>query len=241
MNTTRLVLRVIRKHVAQCAVVAAIAFNALPVSANVGPVYIAGEQISPNTKTNVVLERETIDILLSPMSAQVVCDFYLRNTGDTETLTLAFPGKDETEGDFRNQTMKDFSVAVNGSRITTTYQSDFKRNPNAVIHTVSEQYGWYVWESTFPSNRNIHIQITYTALNHNLGFTNNPYGGFRYILATGRLWKDTIGSLDITVRLSDMEVCQITDFRPKNGEVHPDQSMKWHFENFEPDENSKRH
>ncbi len=111
------------------------------VLANVGPVFISGEQIEANMATQVVLERETIDILLSPMSAEVVCHFYLRNTGETEHLTLAFPGKDIQEGDIHNRTMNNFAVSIDGHQISTAYQTHFTRSPQAHMQTISSRYG----------------------------------------------------------------------------------------------------
>lgn len=204
------------------------------VLANVGPVFIAGEQIEANTSTDVVLERETIEVILSPMSARVVCNFYLRNTGEMERLTLAFPGKDGQEGDIQNRTMKDFVVSINGQQIPTTYQHQFKRSSHTLIHGVSERYGWYTWEHIFPADEQVHIRISYTALNHNFGFTYNPYGDFVYILATGSLWKDSVQRIDVVVRFAEMDICQITDFAPQTGTINLDKSLTWHFEDVEP-------
>jgi tetratricopeptide (TPR) repeat protein len=203
--------------------------------ANVGPVFIAGKQIEANNATHVVLERETIDVILSPMSAHVVCNFYLKNTGATETLTLGFPGKDEDEGDMQNRTMKDFVVMMNDAEVETSYQQDFDRTSPEHPYRDFGRYGWYLWENTFQAGEYTHIKISYTALNHNFGFTYNPYGDFVYILATGSLWKDSIHSIDIVVRFADMDICQITDYHPQHGRVNLDKLLTWHFEDIEPD------
>jgi hypothetical protein len=205
-----------------------------PVLANVGPVTLVGEQIEANLATNVVLEKETIDVRLSPMSAKVVCHFYLRNTGAAEHLTLGFPGKDVREKDDQNRTMEDFAVEVNDRKVRTTYQSHFSRSSQSLMHTISEQYGWYIWKGVFPADEVVHICISYTAINHNFGFTFNPYGDFVYVLATGSFWKEVIHQLDINVQFADMHVCQMTDFVPKSGTVKADKSLSWHFEELEP-------
>jgi len=212
-----------------------------PVRANVGPVYIVGEQIEANLATNVVLEKETIDVLLSPMSAKVVCHFYLRNTDAAERLTLAFPGKDVREEDIYEHTMKNFLVEINNVKVPAKYQSEFTRSSQALMYTLCGEYGWYIWEGAFPADEVVHICISYTAVNHNFGFTFNPYGNFVYVLATGSFWKDAIQQLDITVQFSGMHICQVTDFVPQPGAVNPDMSMSWHFKDLEPTWESNLH
>ncbi len=62
-----------------------------------------------------------------------------------------------------------------------------------------------------------------------------------YIVATGSFWKDAIQHLDITVQFTDMHICQVTAFAPESGSVNLDQSLTWHFENFEPTWESNIH
>jgi tetratricopeptide (TPR) repeat protein len=210
-------------------------------TSDVGPIRIIGKQIEFEDSTNVILERETVDILLSPGSAEIVCNFYLRNTGEPETLHIAFPGGDadrftDKERIYYRET-KDFQVQVNDQHIATDYIKDYQNFTRTVLAD-SGWYGWYTWESVFPSNEEVHIIVSYTALHRNMGFTYNPYGDFEYILSTGSLWKGNIGTADISLRLQDMDICQITDFAPQNGSVHLDKTIQWHLVNFEPDPQS---
>ncbi len=208
--------------------------------ADVGPVYILGEQIVANTASNVVLERETVEITLHPLNAEVVCHFYLRNTGEKEHLLLAFPGKSEEDDDRRGDihadwNMKSFQVQMNHQKVSTTYISNSKNYKNGIIQAISRFSGWYIWGWTFSPHQLVHIQISYTAFDRSHSYPINPYGHFRYYLSTGSFWKGPIGDVQVTVRFAEMNIWQVNDFSPRQGQVNADQSISWHFTNIEPD------
>lgn len=200
---------------------------------DVGPITIIGESIELKNSTNVELVSEEIEITLRPGSANVLCDFYLRNTGKEEVVQIAFPGGEaESMGDeiwYRGT--KDFRVFINDKEIKTIYH---KQPPDSS----REWYGWYTWATQFGASQSLHIRVTYKSTNRNFGYTYNPYGDFTYILETGANWAGKISEAKISIKFEDMDICQVTDFSPSNGVVNLNKTITWDLRNFEPDNSS---
>lgn len=204
------------------------------VYANVGPVSIEGKKIELQSGTNIELLTEDVRVTLRSSSAAVVCDFYLSNTGESETINMAFPGGDAKrtyKDEIHYYETSDFEVFLDGRKLNHTYHKDPPSTDEAWD-------GWYTWQMRIPAGREFHVRVHYTALNPAIGYTYNPYGLFKYILSTGRFWKNRIKDARVTVSFEHMDISQVTDFSPSNGTVNLDKTITWHFSDLEPNAES---
>lgn len=216
-----------------------------PVLADVSPPEPPSgtDPIPGNETTNVRMVAETVLISIdadSPLDSgdgKVSATFTMRNLGDTdEQMDVRFP-LDQTIGwgnlcdtSFFYPTISDLKVKVNGNAVSTqiTYQ------PVPVI-TEKEPYPtitipcWANFPVSFPTGKDVIIQVTYTA---------QPYdsGGYHYsyVLITGAGWKDTIGSADIIFEVPyELNETNFTSCFPKDCTIDTSK-VQWHYEDFEP-------
>jgi hypothetical protein len=123
--------------------------------------------------------------------ALVTADFTMHNTGSQdETMDVRFPisGNDGFEN---YPEISDFKASVNGSAVST--QRTTGKDPFGFDDSVP----WAAFAVTFPAGKDTDIQVTYSL--EASGFAPNIW--YYYIFSTGAGWKDSIGSVKLTVRL----------------------------------------
>jgi len=167
--------------------------------------------------------------------AKVKADFTMRNQGSTsESMSVRFPLA-SNNGFGEIPEIENLSVEVNGSLVVTRriLQEDPMWRGDAVP--------WAEFDVTFPPNQDVNILVTYLLE----GTGEYPYAAFYYIFRTGAGWKDSIGSADLIVRLPYQASAQNVIFDEHTGwsfttpgGVIGGQEIRWHFENFEPDQSN---
>lgn len=152
---------------------------------------------SENTQVRMVSETVNIDVLPdTPLNslgrAKVTADFTMRNLGSQdELMTVRFPlGHDEGYPSWKNIT--DLAVKVNNRAVSTKV---VKSNGDNSDFGMGSSSPWAVFEVSFPTNKDVSLQVTYTLE----AGGEMPFVQFDYIFATGAGWKDTIGSATLNV------------------------------------------
>jgi len=153
---------------------------------------IPGEEV---TQVRMVWESVLIDVPLNPEgslgTANVTAEFHMQNLSDvSETLNVRFP-LSANDGRFNYPEILDFQVTVDGQPVA-----------GYPITLQDPAYGddpvqWTEFEVTFPPGVEVVIVVTYTLQ----GTGEYPYVSYVYLLHTGAGWKDTIGTVNVTVRL----------------------------------------
>jgi hypothetical protein len=173
--------------------------------------------------------------------AYVTATFTMRNLGDQEEkMDVRFPlyYKWNTECNFDfwyfGPSIADFQALVDGVPVESTISYE--------TFTINDAYGtpvnytvacWANFPVTFPIDRDVIIQVTYTAEPYQHGYAGaNIYS---YILVTGAGWKDTIGTADIIIQMPyELNHFNFFSCWPKECEINGTQVV-WHFEDLEPD------
>lgn len=216
------------------------------VRADVAPPYNPpGSNPEPDSETTqvrmaaetVVIEVRADSIPNSLGSARLTADFTMHNTGsEDEKLAVRFPiSADNGRGEYPE--IKNLSIKVNGSPI------NYRRvNYPEVQYPNTELLPWAEFDVTFPAGQDVPIQVAYDLS----GSGYPPYTAFYYILQTGAGWKDTIGSADIILRLpypaNEQNVAfhtQIGWAETTDGGTIQGNEVRWHYENFEPGDDSE--
>jgi hypothetical protein len=214
------------------------------VHADVAPPYYPpgvnpqpGEEV---TQVRMVVETVVIDVLkdITPQSlgqAHVTADFTMRNLGTRdESMAARFPIS-VNDGRWNYPELNNLLVKVNGKQI------QYRRADYPELETPNgDPVPWAEFDITFPAGEDVSIHIEYDLQ----GTGYYPFTAFYYILTTGAGWKDTIGSADIILRLPYEADPQnvILDFEigwgtTTSGGVMQGNEVRWHFEDFEPDQN----
>jgi hypothetical protein len=160
-----------------------------PPGANPGP----GSQ---TTQVRMAAESVVIDVQAKAPTgslgqALVTADFTMHNTGSqNETMDVRFPisGNDGFEN---YPEISDFQASVNGSAVNT------HRTTGKDPFGYDDSVPWAAFAVTFPAGQDTNIRVTYSL--EASGFTPNIW--YYYIFSTGAGWKESIGSVKLTVRL----------------------------------------
>jgi hypothetical protein len=229
-----------------------------PVKADGAPPPSAvGSDLYPNENaTKVRMESETVVITIPETSdysfghSIVTATFYMRNLGDeTETMQARFPMNmsdykpyfeahwgQEYCGDSYMSSIENLVVTVNGKEAKTTISTETRENWTVRSETpVYTTYNcWAYFDVTFPPGEQVIIQVDYkvggTTTKSNLII-------YKYILQTGIGWYDTIGTADILVQLPYEANDRFVQFLGPENYVMDENTIRWHFEDFEPEEN----
>lgn len=218
-----------------------------PVRADIAPPdFPSGANPVPEgevTQVRMMAETVTLELLsaaspyapVSPAMARTTAVFTMQNMGETaETMRVRFPLTYWSyQGDPYNENLeiRDFAVKVNG--VTAPYQRAVQADPSNPNNTLP----WAEFQVTFPPGERVDISVNYQS-----DATGElSYAVFRYTLATGAGWKDTIGSVDIIVRLPYTASEENVVFDPWVGFGDPTpgatfsgNEARWHFDELEP-------
>ena len=206
-----------------------------------------GSGVIPGQETTQVrMMAETVQIVLPDASAYdnwqaaATAKFTMRNLGDSaESMAVRFPmfmtenysGAEAGCTFFRTTypAIQKFQVLVNAE------PANFRLVYN---QTSDPRPCWAEFQASFPPGKDVKIEVRYQIQGQLYGHGVTNYLGFPYILTTGRAWQGTIGSADITIGLpyplSDLNVMDISP----GGQISGNE-VRWHFEDFEPQNNTE--
>jgi len=171
-----------------------------------------GSNISPDgetTQVQMVNERVVINVQMGLLEydgnqydgvrdyAVVTCHFLMRNHGSTdERLKVRFPlAEPYGMGDgWGNQPeIGDLRIKVDGA--AREYHRELM--PNDFDTFTGELIPWAVFDVSFPAGKEVEIDLAYTSKAS--GY--RPLAEFKYILETGKGWKDDIETAEIVVNM----------------------------------------
>ena len=230
---------------------------AAPVRADIAPPQppLGADLVPGLENTQVRMQAETVRIELPSSSpsdnwqASVSATFKMRNLGSSaESMPVRFPMfmTEEYAGlqagcpypDTNYPAIQDFRALVED------VPAEVKIIPAALDHfengttTTVQKPCWAEFQVTFPAGQDLKIEVRYRIQGQLFGHGETNYLGFPYILTTGAGWQGSIGSADISLVLpypaSDLNVYDIS----KGGQIQ-DGEVRWHFEDFEPDLNTR--
>jgi len=210
-----------------------IAPPSFPPGSNPGPE-------TEGTQVRMMAETVVIDVLGNTPSgslgrAKVTADFTMRNLGSAaESMGVRFPiSSNNGFGEYPE--IKDLQIFVNNKSVATRRISEVDPLWD------SDPVPWSVFNVNFPPNEDVQIRVTYTLE----GMGEYPYVAFFYIFHTGAGWQGTIGSADLIVRLpyeaNPHNVIfddQIGWSSTTPGGVINGREVRWHFEDFEPEQSN---
>ncbi len=199
---------------------------------------------SESTQVRMVAETVTLRVLSSPSvnypgQAKTEAVFMMRNLGQAEEkMEVRFPltfFNNQSDGFGNFPEIPDIQILVNGKAVSThRIEADFT-NPGGGI--TFSRAPWAAFNVSFPPGEDVIITVKYMAN----GYGYEPYFALRYILETGAGWNDTIGTVDIIVKLpyeanpKNVVVDETTGFSTTTaGAQFSDSEVRWHFENLEP-------
>ena len=203
------------------------------------PAHPPGSSLEPGAETTQVrMLAETVLIEVQASAPQgslgqahVTADFTLRNLGtESETMAARFP-IGASDGFFAVNQLSDLQVRLNGKAASTRPITG--EDP----YGSSELVPWVEFDVTFPPAQDVQAQVKYT-----LEATGEyPFVWFKYILASGAGWRDSIGSADLIVRLpyeaNDQNVLTDPDqtyYSTSPGGSFAGDAITWHHDDLEP-------
>jgi len=233
--------------IAALCVLAGSLFGYTPAKADIAPPEAPpGANILPGSEaTQVRMLAETVTLSVSKThpegiqgQALVHAVFTMRNTGASdESMEVRFPltfwnGLSDGWGNFPEIT--DITVKIDGRSVST--RKIYTENPSRFE---DKPVPWAAFDVTFPAAKDVTVEVSYTGP----GTGEFPNVAFRYILETGAGWKDTIGSVDIIVRLPYEASEHNVVYDPQTGfsattpgSVISGHEVRWRYDNLEPTE-----
>ncbi len=212
------------------------------------PDWTPGANPEPGAETTQVrMEAETVILDIQPRPrterhpawTKVSAEFTLRNLGTTaEKMAVRFPlttlGGDGFGG---FPEISDLTATVNGKTVKVLRKTETYTDSSN--HTT--EIAWGAFEVTFPPGEAVNLKVNYTL--EGVGYY--PTVEFKYLLQTGAGWKDTIGTVDLYVRLPyDVSSENVVYYdlgywtSTTGGGVSSGNEIHWHYEELEPDESS---
>jgi hypothetical protein len=203
------------------------------------PAQPPGSNPQPGSEsTQVRMLAETVLIDVQPTApakslgqAHVTASFTMHNQGDSpETMAVRFPVS-ASDGYFSYPTTKDLQVKVDNKTVPTRdIQGEDPYHSSTPVP-------WAEFDVSFPPGQDVQIQVAYTLE----ASGEYPFVWFKYILSTGAGWKDTIGSVDLIVRLPYPASDQNFLYDPGSsyssttpGGVISGNDIRWHYDDLEP-------
>jgi tetratricopeptide (TPR) repeat protein len=164
--------------------------------------------------------------------AHVTADFTMRNLGQAvESMAVRFPIS-ASDGWFNFNELRDLQVKVDDRSVST------RRISGEDPYGSSSEVPWAEFDVDFPAGSDVQVEVRYTLE----ASGEYPFVWFKYILASGAGWKDSIGSADIIVRLpyaaNNQNVLLEDDegyFGTTRGGSISENEIRWHYEDLEPE------
>lgn len=193
--------------------------------ANSPPLIMEGSTAFPINSDHIVLEKEAINIKYGKDKHNVEVVFYFYNTGPETDLQIGFPNVANY-----GETLYDFKAYQYPDEI----EYEVEKKQSGILPGL-DQYMYesmYAWTMHFEEGERKALLVTYKF--HNTTLSENDYGSAGYILKTGALWKDKIGSIDVYVEFPEKAAYHEITASP-SGYFYNGSGIEWHFEDIEPD------
>lgn len=191
------------------------------------------EGVFPVNEKDVIMESEEITVDLE--KNKVECIFVFHNTGKSKNVYMGFPGKlsHEEDGsgltDAANLELKNFKTFVKGKELPVTYEKSTK-NIDGETSGKLKYSEYYTFTVPFEAGEKVTVRNTYDFI-PTYDSMGTVYSG--YVLKTGAMWKDTIGSAKVTFKLGKIKPYQIEKLKP-GGFKFVGNNIVWERTNFEP-------
>lgn len=241
------------KHIKLLPIIMLVLFLSLftPITAHADiapPEQPPGASIVPggeSTQVRMVAETVTLTVLPKPSANQLaqaatVADFTMRNlSAETETMQARFPltfWNDRDDGFGKFPEISNIQIFVDGKQVSTHRIDANFSNAGGIAY---QQAPWAAFDVSFPPATDVKITVKYTT--NGYGYADGPNAVFRYVLETGAGWNGTIGSADVIIKLpypateENAPDAESMGFgRTTPGMQRIDDTVRWHFEDFEP-------
>lgn len=193
--------------------------------ANSPPLVMKGSTAFPINSDHIVLEKETINIKYGKETHSVEVVFHFHNMGPETILQIGFPNVANY-----GESLYGFKAFQYPDRI----EYEVEEKPGGQM-TGFDQYMYermYSWTMHFKEGEKKALLVTYQF--HNTTMGEKDFGNASYILKTGALWKDKIGSIDVTVEFPEKAAYHEITASP-SGYFYNGSGIEWHFKDIEPD------
>ena len=188
--------------------------------------------ILDDTRTNISMIEEIINITLHSSHFEVTVDFTFYNDGPSEKILLGFPvnmSNFNTKIPENWNSIIEFESYINGKLITEYFIKDeinnligeIVRDNNELIVGFNENNSgshldvtrWFIREVVFSGNSYTYSRVTYKSPYYNRNF----FGGggvtlAKYIYGTGRSWKGNIGKMTVFLNHGDNRRVEYINF-----------------------------
>ncbi len=191
------------------------------------------EGVFPIDEKDIVMESEEITVDLEKNS--VLCSFVFRNTGSAKNVLMGFPGKiyhdiGDTLTQEVNLELADFKAYANGNKLPVRHEkTDAGKNAETSNELRYSEY--YTFTVPFKTNGKVTVKNTYS-FHPSYDSMGSIFTG--YVLKTGAMWKDKIGSAKVTFRLGGIKPYQIDHLMP-GGFKFEGKNLIWERTDFEPE------
>lgn len=189
------------------------------------------EGVFPMHEKDVIMESEEITVDLEKNSVECIFVFY--NTGDSKNILMGFPGKlnyeEDGPTDAANLEVYNFKTFVKGKELAVTHEKSTK-NIDGETSGKLKYSEYFTFTVPFKAGEKVTVRNTYDfhPTNDSVG---NVYSG--YVLQTGAMWKDPIGSAKVTFKLGSIQPYELTKLKP-GGFKFVGNELVWERKNFEP-------
>jgi hypothetical protein len=189
-----------------------------------------GETVWPIESGDIEMVAETVLVQPAEIGWDANCIFILKNTGESTEVQVGFPdvtdegpGADLTEG-----TIKYFRCFVDSKEVQVEHKIGIQDSLNPTL-----KYPFaYVWKMTFNRGQVRAIRNTY---NFRGVYRSDGTIELNYVLVTGALWKEKIGTADIIFDLGKINPHFAYSIKPA-GYVIKNNQISWSFKDYEPEE-----
>ncbi len=189
------------------------------------------EGVFPMQENDVIMESEEITVDLEKNSVE--CIFVFHNTGESKNVFMGFPGKlyHEEDGltDAANLELYHFKTFVKGKELHIAHEKSTK-NIDSKTSGELRYSEYFTFTVPFKAGEKVTVRNTYDFFPtyDSLG---DVFSG--YVLKTGAMWKDAIGSAKVTFKLGSIQPYELTKIKP-GGFKFVKNELVWERKNFEP-------
>ena len=192
------------------------------------------EGVFPLQENDVIMEAEEIVVDLEKNSVE--CIFVFHNTGKSKNVYMGFPGKLNHEEDGltheANLQLSNFKTFVKGKELKVTREktSNLTMSNSIGISDTLNYSEYFTFTVPFKADEKLTVRNTY---DFNPTYDSIGYVSSGYVLKTGAMWKESIGSAKVTFKLGSIQPYQISRLRP-SGFKFVENTLVWERSDFEP-------
>ena len=186
--------------------------------------------VFPLQENDVIMEAEEITVDLEKNSVE--CIFIFHNTGKKKSVYMGFPGQLGLKHENTNAVdlrVRNFITYIKGKEVPVTREKSIKRDTLERLN-MQDYNEFFTFTVPFEADERIIIRNTYDFM-PTYDSIGNVYSG--YVLETGAMWKDTIGSAKVIFKLGNIKPYQIVKLNP-GGFKFEGNTLVWERKDFEP-------